>query len=241
MPAFQPGRYDDLLIQARDRMKLVTTPSFLGDCTIRIQVQPGDGGSNATDRDEIARTGTVWRTGDDVWYGLVVMLARTYATPPPGGWVLIYQFFAQDIRAGISGGSPPFAIEITPAGQFRIHVRGGAKANAYDSAPRDDQYNLAAASAGVWHTVLIHIKWSAAEDGLVEVWDRQGNAPFLNHPQVYAPGPNVLTVAGDALPVYAETGIYRSHAATTQTVFFARLTAEPTQSAALQSLGLRSR
>jgi hypothetical protein len=87
----------------------------------------------------------------------------------------------------------------------------------------------------VWHRLLIHAQWSTGDDGLVEVWHSQGNSPFSVTPQVSAPGPNVLTVAGDVLPVFAETGIYRSQSAATQIVYYAGLTAEATQVDALRS------
>ena len=152
--------------------------------------------------------------------------------------MLVHEFFAQDIPAGISGGSPPFAIEITPAGKIIVHVRGGVKASPDNAAPRDRQAYVALATPGVWHSLLIHIKWSTSSNGLVEVWHRQGGHPFPHTPQAYVTGPDVLTVAGDVLPVYAATGIYRSHTTTDQVAYYAGLTAGPTRTSALTAMGV---
>ncbi len=236
LTALQLGSYDHAGIQAPNRLQAVTTPSFAGKCAIRIEVRPGDLGGSGTDRDEITGTRTLWHNGDNAWYSLAFMLDPNRPKPAPGGWMLIHQFFAQDIRAGISGGSPPFAIEITPAGQIDVDVRGGVKASSDDAAPWEHQTYLARATPGVWHALLIHIRWSSSSDGLVEVWHRRGSDSFPPTPQVSLRGPNVLTVAGHVLPVYAETGIYRSHTTTDQIVYYGGLTAAPTRTGALTAM-----
>ena len=241
LTAKQLGSYNHLLVRAPDRLQAVTDPILMGTCTIRINIKPGDVGGGQTDRAEITGTRTLWRNGDDVWYLLSFMLGPTNPLPAPGGWMLVDQFFAQDSQNHVSGGSPPFAVEVVPAGGIDVDVRGGAKASESDPAPRINEYHVAPATPGVWHSLLIHIKWSTANDGLVEVWHRQGTRPFPSAPQVSARGPNLLTVAGDVLPVYAETGIYRSRTTTDQTVYYAGLFAEPTRSAALKFAALQTK
>jgi hypothetical protein len=108
-------------------------------------------------------------------------------------------------------------IAVTPSGALVADVRGGSKASSLAAAPHDTEYLIARAAPGVWHTVLLHIEWETGDDGLTQIWHRRANGSFSRLPQVSARGPNVLTVAGDVLPVYAETGLYRSRASTVQT------------------------
>ncbi len=227
----QLGSYNHELIQAPDRLQAVRAPTFAGSCSIRVQVDPGDIDSNQTDRAEITGTSTRWHNGEDVWYSLVFMLARGDPLPPMGGWMLVHQFFAQDPVRDVEGGAPPFAIEITSSGEIAADVRGGVKPTAYAPAPRDSVYYIARAPAGVWQILLIHIKWSTGPHGLVNIWYSRAGRPFTATPQVSTSGPNVLTVDGDVLPVYAETGIYRSRMNAIQTVYYAGLTAKPTRRA----------
>jgi hypothetical protein len=231
LKASELGDYSFVMLQEAGRLQATTEPGWKGGCAIRVEVREGDVDSNATDRAEMAGNKIVWRAGDDVWYAMSFMLDSQSPMPSPSGWMLVDQFFAQDKSRSISGGSPPLALEVEPQEGPRkgifVHVRGGAKPSAEASAPRDSSYRLSEASPGSWHELLIHVKWSGGSDGLVEVWQRQPNGLFSITPQVSATGPNVLTVAGDVLPVYAETGIYRSRAPYAQVVYYGGLWARP--------------
>lgn len=226
------GSYDKLLIQAPERLQATVAPSWNGHCAMRFEVHQGDVDSNQTDRAEVAGNRLVWNSGEEVWYSLSFMLTPEDPLPSTGQWMLVDQFFAQDARDQISGGSPPLALEVTATKQVRIFVRGGAKASADDRVARENSYLLAPASEGVWHEVLIHVRWSTEANGLVEAWQRTPNGSFTSEPQVSANGPNILTVAGHVLPVYVETGIYRSRSAATQVVYYGGVWARPQRSEA---------
>jgi len=230
------GGYDHLSDQLPSRVMAVTSPGGRPGCAIRVEIHQGDIDHGGSDRDEFTATGTLWRNGQDVWYAMSFMLDRSSPLPPAGVWMLVHQFFAQDIPAGVSGGSPPLAVEVTHAGAILIDVRGGSKASAYDRAPRDSGYWLSDATPGTWHDLIFHVRWSTGSDGLVEVWQRQPNGAFSAAPQVSAPGPNVLTVAGHVLPVYAETGAYRSTTSVVQTVYHGGLWAAATRTAVQAAL-----
>ncbi len=102
------GSYRQELVQRPSRSTAVRTPDFFGRCSIRIQVHPGDlDRHDDVDRDEITGTQTTWRAGQSVWYSLSFMLGRNHPYPNPDGWMLVDQFFAQDLTRDISGGSHP--------------------------------------------------------------------------------------------------------------------------------------
>ncbi len=168
------------------------------------------------------------------------MLSSQNPYPPPGGWLVIDQFFAEDIPGDVSGGSPPVALEVTPGGYVDLDVRGGAKASASAVDPRDDEYPISQATPGQWQSLLLHVHWSTGSGGLVQVWNRGADGSPTSAPAVSATGPNVLTVGGDVLPVYAETGIYRSHTSSTQVVYYNGVAAAPTAAAALTSFARRT-
>jgi hypothetical protein len=220
------GDYNWVGVQSASRLQATTEPGWMGGCAIRVEVREGDVDPNATDRAEIAGNKIVWHSGEDVWYALSFMLDPRSPLPSGSGWMLVNQFFAEDNSRSISGGSPPLAVEVGWQGPQKgifVHVRGGAKPSAEASAPRDSQHWLSAATPGSWHELLIHAKWSSGSDGLIEVWQRQPNGLFSTTPQISAVGANVLTVAEDVLPVYAETGIYRSRAPYSQVVYYGGL------------------
>ena len=69
-------------------------------------------------------------------------------------WLVIDQFFAEDIPGHASlGGSPPVALEVTPGGYVDLDVRGGAKASASAVDPRDDEYPISQATPGQWQSL----------------------------------------------------------------------------------------
>jgi hypothetical protein len=221
------GSYDKLLIQAPERLQATVDPSWDGRCAMRFEVHQGDVDSNQTDRAEVAGNRLLWSSGEEVWYSISFMLTPEDPLPSAGQWMLVDQFFAQDTQEQTSGGSPPLALEVTSSKQVRVFIRGGAKASADDRVSRENSYLLAPADPGTWHEVLLHVRWSTEANGMVEAWQRTANGSFTSEPQVSAPGPNILTVAGHVLPVYVETGIYRSRSAATQVVYYGGVWARP--------------
>jgi len=225
LTAGQLGSYENILTGLQGSVEAVPNSQWPGRCAISVTVRQGDftRTSIKTNRTEFAAPHTLWHSGESVWYALSFELASGSPLPRAGGWMLVDQFFAQNIPGGISGGSPPLSFEITPRGQIRMHVRGGVKSRGDESAPRNNSYFISPVRRGVWHDLLIHVRWSTTGSGLVGVWQRASNGAFTTAPQVSAGGPNVLTVSGSVLPVYAETGIYRSISPQDQTVDYGGL------------------
>jgi hypothetical protein len=225
LTAGQLGSYEYILTGLQGSVEAVPNSQLPGRCAISVTVRQGDftRTSAKTNRTEFAAPHTLWYSGESVWYALSFELAPGSPLPRAGGWMLVDQFFAQNIPAGISGGSPPLSFEITSNGQIRMHVRGGAKSRGAESAPRNNSYFISPVRRGVWHDLLIHVRWSTTDSGLVGVWQRASNGAFTTAPLVSVGGPNVLTVSGSVLPVYAETGIYRSASPQDQTVDYGGL------------------
>ncbi len=232
LSASKIGDYNRLLIASSERLRATVTPAWHGRCAMRVEVHDGDFDANNTDRAEVAGDRLLWSNGQEVWYSISFMLAPKYPLPSTGQWMVVDQFFAQNLQQQVSGGAPPLAFEITPTKELRVFVRGGAKAVSTDRAPRESSYLLSSASPGVWHEVLLHVRWSTEANGLVEAWQRKGDGSFSEKPQVYATGPNVLTVAGHVLPVYVETGIYRSRSTPDQVVYYGGVWGRPARSEA---------
>ncbi len=203
-------------------------------CAIAVTDRGSDyvGTTEKTNRTEVSAPHKAWRNGESVWYALSFRMTADSPLPRLGAWMVVDQFFAQDLAARISGGSPPVSIEITSSGQVRLHIRAGAKSGPLAEAPLNHSYWLSAVNRGSWHDLLMHVIWSTGVNGLVKVWQRTAAGAFPLDPQALVPGPNLLTVAGDVLPVYAETGIYRSSASTVQTVDFGGLWARPSRAEA---------
>jgi hypothetical protein len=226
------GSYTNTAANVQGQILPASSAAWPGECAIRIEVTPRDVSSVRTDRVEMSGPHTRWYEGQSVWYAMSFELARGSPFPPRGGWMVVHQFFAQDLSHGLSGGSPPVAIEITPTQHILVHVRAGRKAAAAAVASRDGGYLLGRLRPGAWNDLLLHIGWSANDDGFVEVWRGTRARTFSVRPQLAVAGPDLLTVAGDVLPVYAETGIYRSRAPSTQVVFFGGLWARQTREGA---------
>jgi hypothetical protein len=226
------GGYSALVSNAASSGSVALSRLQADECAIRVQVSPKGTSDSPTERMEMSGPSTRWYRGQSVWYALSFEIARGSPFPRRGGWMLVHQFFAQDLSRGVSGGSPPVAVEINSTGGILIDVRGGSKVNETANAPRHSSYLLGRAHPGTWNGLLLNIRWSTGASGLVRVWLKGTNARFSRAPQISAKGPDVLTVAGDVLPVYAETGIYRSRAAATQVVLFGGLWARRSRSQA---------
>ncbi len=222
------------LIATPDRVEAVTSPSFGGRCSMQITAESGDLGGD-TDRDEIAAPHALWHDGDDVWYTLAFMLGPD-PLPQPGGWLLVHQFFAQDIANDVSGGSPPLDVELTSEGDIAVTVRGGVKDSASAAAPENTELDIAPATSGVWHVLMIHVVWSTSSNGEVQVWHSVDGESFMLYPKHPRLARTYTRSAATPARV-SETGIYRSHTSSTQYVDYGGLTAEPTEAEALTSFG----
>lgn len=230
--------YDHFLSEDTDRVQWVPSRWFTRGA-LRLEVRTSDVEHNGTTErtaviasNENVATGPdmYQRIGDEMWYGLAVRFDGNYPVAPPGGgWLLLQQWFAQNITLGVSGGSPPLALEVYTNGQFRIEVRGGAKATAGDTAPETTVGDIGLATTGVPHFFLFHVKWSDTSSGLVEVWHRAGGQVFPDTPQFSHTGINMLTVGGTQLDTYLQTCLYRSTRAETQAMEVGVSVAQPSR------------
>jgi polysaccharide lyase-like protein len=216
-------------IQAPDRIQIVANPSrHEGQLCYRFETRMGDtnGGNGATGDDRTEFTGAsegdiggpfLFHDGDEAWMARSVMFPEGF--PVPTGFFVFGQMFADDL-AGHAGGSPPFAFEMSPNRQMTITVRGGVKALATDAAPFSTSGAIGWATPGVWHDILLHVKWSTSGAGILEVWHREAGAAWADVPEYSLTAlTNILTVGGFVLPMYPEVGIYRASMAATQVYY----------------------
>jgi len=184
------------------RMQLVTSPLRRTGTTFAVKVTVPSGAPRA----ENSATHVLYTPGMEFWAAWSIYLDPSWT--PPVSFALFHQFFGE--TGGQSTGSPPFALEITTSSNFELRVRGGSKASAGASAPKDVGHTIAAVSTGVWHDFLAHIRLAKDSTGLVEVYHRIMGGSFPGSPSATDTGVNVLTVAGIDQNVYPESGYYRA-------------------------------
>jgi len=184
------------------RMQLVTTPKRRSAANYSVKVTVP---ANAP-RAENSATHYLYTPGMEFWAAWSIYLDSTWT--PPLSFALFHQFFGE--TGGQSTGSPPIALEITTGSNFELRVRGGSKASAGASAPKDVGHTIAAVSKSVWHDFLMHVILAKDSSGLVEVYHRIQGGSFPGTPNATDTGMNVLTVAGIDQNVYPESGYYRA-------------------------------
>jgi len=183
------------------RMQIVTTPKRRASATYSVKVtvpanQP---------RAENSATHVLYTPGMEFWGAWSIYLDSTW--PLPSSWALFHQFFGE--TGGFSTGSPPIAFEISTGGAFTLTVRGGSKASAGSTAPKQAGHYIADISRNQWHDFLAHIRLAKDSTGLVEVYHRIQGGSFPSTPDATDTGINVLTVGGVDQNVYPESGYYR--------------------------------
>jgi hypothetical protein len=175
---------------------------------LRCEVRQSDFNNNGvSDRTEFTAPGITYVPGQDFWIASAIRLDPTFPSITGTVWQLLWQFFGE--TGGTSTGSPPLALEVDND-QLHLTVRGGAKALPIDDAPLERGHQIAPATKGVWHELLVHPVFATDTSGSVEVFHRERGGVFPASPQVVDHGINVLTVGGVEQWLYPEFGQYRA-------------------------------
>ncbi|MEO8504703.1 MAG: heparin lyase I family protein [Acidobacteriota bacterium] len=183
---------------------VVTEPVRKGRYAVRINLGPGDRAASKEraelklEEKDVERVHG--RQGSEMWYGWSLLVPADYSDPPRGQFQILAQWHQQlsDIAGPFKAGAPPVALHLVN------DERGGHKLIlAGRSVPYGDPRTLGPEPIrlGSWVDLVVHIRWSTGNDGLVEAW--LDGRPF---------GVGKMTGATLYTPVsnYLRLGLYRS-------------------------------
>lgn len=189
-----------------------------GTWAARFEVRPGDF-TGFGERSEANRANRhVTREGDDLYYTFSVRHSADW--PHCTGHCTL----AQWLQVGQTG-TPALALGAPegPEGEagYRMqlkHRAGRCVPPAPGESPNDcevdeihEMFSAAdfQATLGKWHDWIIHVRWSRAADGLIEVWHRVEGADDFDYWSV-SDVPTMKEINGAAAPLESRVGIYRS-------------------------------
>lgn len=169
-----------------DRVQVVTEPVAQGRFALKTTVRHGDINNNGS-RAEVVLREPMFHQGDDVWFHWFTMFPEDYQ--PTEKWVLYTQWHS-------SGFGVPLGFNLHDE-TLSFRVMG----HEYDR--RSDWTGgtmwEAQLERGKWMEFLLHVKFSDADDGFIEVWkDGEQIVAGTNHPTL-DPGDYV----------YLKQGLYR--------------------------------
>jgi len=218
------------VLEAPGRAKFVAQPRRYGAMSLRMETRQLDTtGGGLSDRNDLIRTLPDYPPGSDFWLGISVLVDPTFPPSVVGDWCVLHQLFGA--TGGQTTGSPPFALEIGDNGNFHMSVRGGSKATATDTAPRENIQDIVPITKGVWHDFLFHLFLSTGSDGTVDGYHKlASDAAWPDTPTVSDVGVNVLTVGGVVQNTYNKLDIYRHTRAEIAVVYFGLLVIDPSRS-----------
>lgn len=110
--------------------------------------------------------------GKEYWYGFSIMLPDDYV--PDRIWEIVAQWHGvPDFDIGDNWRNPVMALSTT-GGRWSWVSRWDAKRNTFASGRREyggtHNYDLGPYRTGVWTDWVVHVKWSYAPDGILQVW-----------------------------------------------------------------------
>jgi hypothetical protein len=173
-----------------------------GSSSVQITVREGDieqkgDDGKLTERAELD-SGKHAFVGRDAWYGFSVLL-------PPGFPIVDNRLvIAQWKQAGVSGS--PVVAQRFRAGRHDLTIR--VPNSTWGQRKR---YRLPKIESGRWNDMIYHIKFSAGDDGSVDVW--------MNRKQVVAYKGATAFKSGEG-QIYNKVGLYRDRWKEPMTIYF---------------------
>jgi len=156
-----------------DSAVVVTQPVRKGRYAVRVDLAPGDRAASKEraelkieDKDIERLHG---RQGGEMWYGWSLLIPTDYADPPGDQFQILAQWHQQltDVTGPRVRGAPPLALHLVTDDDG-----GHSLVLAGRSLPYGDPRTLGpeAIRLGAWADLVVHIRWSTGNDGLVEAW-----------------------------------------------------------------------
>jgi len=181
-------------------VQFVQTPVREGKNAVKFLLNHDDFYEQGFKRAEITLQHLETSIGSEYWYEVSIFIPEDWIDSSPPAWDIVAQWHGiPDFSEGESWRSPPLAFYID-GNKFRIRNRSSSKRVMPPGDQGDVQTWYFSYQKGEWMDWKVHVKWSYADDGLLEVW-RNGTKLITKT------GPNCYN---DALGPYFKIGIYSS-------------------------------
>jgi hypothetical protein len=221
--------FDGLECAYPDRQfQIVTHPVRQGRYAGRFEERPGDAWSNGSIRCLVADYGSDEKEGDDRYFGLSLYLPDRLSDNTI--WELHQRREIYEVAPDTA--VTPHALEVVDGSLAYRLLTGPAFWNGTRwigwSHYEPTIPLLAPVPVGTWLDIIVHIRFTHAADGILEVWARAGNGAWPQRPQIsrtgvptlqWIPGhdhriwgrPNDPRVPKDILTssLYTEMGVYK--------------------------------
>ncbi len=158
-----------------EQFQIVTSPVREGRYAAKTIVHDGDeflhtGG----ERCDLERPGPNEREGDELWYSWSTYFPDGWwqPPPPPDDWLLIidwhstYDEVCQNLQLQVNGDFSMVATGVTGDVTGYDCFDGPGTAYYYD------ETILPNVAVDVWHDFKVHVKWTAFDAGVIEIWHK---------------------------------------------------------------------
>jgi hypothetical protein len=190
----------------------------------KFVVRPGDKfGVTTGERSEYLATPSIEADGQEHWYAWSTQFPVGFVRP--SGWCIFTQLHS-DTRFGQAAFK--FQIDQTAGVNYMSLVltcgpfADGAQALSPIESNNLRFSNFAQLALGVWHDIIMRVRFSSTGKGMVQLWHRQeGEVSFTqvaNQDDIYT----VPTITGDPTPgaIFLKQGLYRNDEASLTTTVF---------------------
>lgn len=196
-------------------LSIDTSEHRTGTQSLKVRVAPGDdplGLGTGTERAELANLPSPIRPGMDQHYSWSTKFANDWQTP--NDWGIIWQTHGPDSLNGeiLPSLNPPVAVSVRDT--LRLNIASGAMqegADAWHRLPTHAEKDTGIKVVpGKWFDIILHVKWSATNDGAADLYLRQeGEAEFTKRASVENI-PTLISVNGVVGESYVKHGLYRN-------------------------------
>jgi hypothetical protein len=196
-----------------EQFRIVTDPVRQGRYAAKFTVRSGDKfGTTSGERSEVYWTGSDEADGQDYWYSWSTLFPSDWTEP--NGWGIFLQF-----HADFSSTPPPLSFNAR-ADSVVVNVNAGPlSATCCGGTTRLRWTILNSLNKGRWNDFVLHVKWSAGNDGAVTVWHRmEGDNGYVKVLDVGG-FPTLQSQNGVPAKNYVKLGLYRDADTDTNTLY----------------------
>ena len=197
------GNWGYTCLPRSDSLTVVSAPGGRTGYVGKFKIYPGDvcntdsGGNRAM----AAKLNTGEREGMERYYGFSVFFEPGFQAAP--GYPLVWQIHD-------TVGNPNVALTLQKTvGKINIMITGGSSTSARINTPILD------IAPGTWHDIIVRVKWSTSNNGLVEVYQKSG----ATYNRMYSNIGPTLKI-GQSHNIEQAIGLYRAQSLLIQTLYF---------------------
>ncbi len=159
-----------------EQLQIVTSPVRQGKYAARLTVHDGDRFMNTSgERAQMDRPGPSEHEGDEYWYAWSTLFPEDWQAPED--WQVIIDWHASADYATIC---QPLQLEIDNnnsigAKMLAGDVTGYRCFSGSGTAVSQSEIIIDRITTGVWNDYIIHVRWTAYDGGLIEIWHKLEN------------------------------------------------------------------